>query len=65
MIKWIYSLQVEHIAVVLKAQLQECNWFAFDEPFAVETKDWRWVAGQDFTADSLYEFGGLHEGVIL
>lgn len=64
-IKWIHALQVENVAVVLEAELEQCDWFALDQAFAVEAKDgWR-VTGHDFATDSLNELRRLNERVVL
>ena len=62
-IKRIYLLQVEHVAVVLKAQLKECDRLAFDQTFTVETEDRRWVARQNVATDPLHKLRCLNKGV--
>ena len=44
MVKWVDSKQVEHVAVLLEAQLEKGDWLALDEAFAVKTENWWRVA---------------------
>ena len=53
MVKRIDAQQVEHIAVVLEAELDESDWLSLDKAFAVEAEHRRRVACKYLAAQTL------------
>ena len=55
MVEWIDSQQVENVAMLLEAQLEEGYRLALDETLAVEAEDWGRVAHPNLPAETLHQ----------
>lgn len=64
-VEGIHLQHIEEVAVILETQLDEGNWFSFDETLTVKPKNRRWLTSQDCLAQDFDVLLLLYHGVVL